>query len=172
METTPNSESSFDYSMQGFEIAQELADFDRKCEESRVRNDEYETQLTSFAERSLAYLNEGLERFPHDFSLEIEAESLARSLSGPRKRNFAVRFNEVLYASISDPARPVDAIRSWSHLQQAIDLTAVADRINDSNFYENPNRVRELGDAIVGRVVLTMLSFNVDPRTLRVPVRS
>lgn len=171
METSFTTDPFFEYSRKGGDIAQDMAHFDQLCEAGQILGTEYDSQLTSFAERALAYLRDGLQKFPHDFTLEIEAETFARSLSGRRKIDFAMRFNELLYTSINDPVRPVDPITDKSRLQHAVDLTSVADRINDSNFYDRPNRVRELGDAIVGRVVLTMLSFNVDPRSLRIPVR-
>ena len=171
MELSGRTNPFLEFTITGFNIARELADIDEQLAENPDSVDDYESQLSELAQRSLDYLREGLELFPEDFSLEIEAEGLARSLSGERKSTFALLFNKLLYASVSDQVRPIDAISNTKQLQRAVDLTAIADRINDSNYYEKPNKVRELGDAVIGRVVLTMLSFNMDPRLLRIPDR-
>jgi len=161
-----------DYSMVGFEIANDLTTLDTQVVAEQTDQSVYDEQLTRLTARSLSYLDEGLQRFPTDFSLELEGNVFARPLTPELRADFALCFNELLYASISDPLRPIDAISDTKRLQRAVSLTTFADSINSRNFYEQPNKVRELGDAIIGRAILTMLSYNVDPRNLRIPVRN
>lgn len=170
METPQQIDAFLDFSGTGFDISSELSQLDRQSVEDSVAPDDYEERLLKLAERTLTFLDEGLQRFPAYFSLEMQAESISRSLSGERQHDFALRFNELLYASISD-LRPVDAIADTKRLQRAVALTTVADYVNDRNSYETPNKVREAGDAVIGRTVLTMLAVNENPARLQFPAR-
>ncbi len=164
----PETDSYLDFSKVGFDITRNLAKLDKLREAGEMDDETYRAELTKLVEEEVAYLTEAMQKFPKDFSMGMEAEDLARSLSGERKHDFALHFNEVLHDMIADPVRPDLDCRS---LQRIIDLTVIADRVNDRNFYKRPNKPRQVGDAVIGRAVLNLLSFNEDPRSLRIPHR-
>ncbi len=167
--TAEQTEAHLDFSGKGFEISKELTSLDKQCSEGHVESDEYDRELTRLAQSTLDYLAEAQKKFPDFFSVDMEAEGLRRSLSGERQKDFAVRFNQLLYESIGNPLHRIDAIADYSPLQRAIDLVAVGDAINANSYYDRPNPVRQSGDAIIGRAVQNMLEFNMDPRLLRIP---
>ncbi len=169
--TAEQTEAYLDFSMRGFDISKGLSELDERYSEGVGDTGKYHQELTALTQSALECLTESQKKFPDFFSANMEAEAIRRSLSEERRRDFTLRFNELLYESISDPLRPIDAIADYSPLQRAIELVYIGDRLNAKNHYERPNLVRQSGDAVIGRVVQNMLEFNMDPRLLRIPSR-
>jgi len=161
------------YSAEGFRISASLRELRRKYSNGDMSDDDLDAGLAEHAQRSFDYLSEGLDKFGDEFSIYTEAEGFSRAIAKEHKETFALKFNQTIYDSLGGPGRPIDAITNFSKLKNAVALLAVADHINSNNFYKQPNKVRELGDAVFGRVIQTMLSFNVfDFNKLRIPYRN
>jgi hypothetical protein len=156
------SDPYMDYTTQGMHIADDLRRLGEEYSIGEMSGEYFDAKLDEHVQKTYIYLSEGLVRFPgsFDFDLKMEAEGLTRAIPEEHKENFALKFNQIIYDSLGGPGTQIDAMSNFNTLITAAKLLIVADCINSNNFYKQPNKVRESGDAVVGRIFHAMIAVN------------
>jgi hypothetical protein len=128
-ESRHNSDPFMDFSMATLKIEDDILQLVKDYKHNLL-NEEYWSRIAELATRFFAYLNEGLQTFPEDLSVEMESEMVARALSPNMLNDFALKFIELVYASINDPLFSIDAIDNPGPLRRALQMSSACDTFN------------------------------------------